>query len=260
MTRNKVNIDLAAGDMYLEIEQSIDAPCYFWTSRCGVPVQFKEPETPPAATQEWVRSFFNEFETALWGKDFKDPEKGYAAYIDVRSFIDNYIIRELAKDIDGNVRKSAFLTLLKSDGKLHFCHVWDFDLSYGNADYFPWDMDGCNGDPNGPYGWWVKDYNTASNKWEGWYNRLFQDPAFVAAVQDRWSEVYPELSRMPEYIDKLVKEMGEAPARNFSKWKILGTYVWPNVKVTGSYEAEISWLKYFYTNRLEWLDNNLYKL
>ena len=121
-------------------------------------------------------------------------------------------------------------------------------------------MDGCNGDPNGPYGWWVKDYNTASNKGEGWYNRLFQDPAFVAAVQDRWSEVYPELSRMPEYIDKLVKEMGEAPARNFSKWKILGTYVWPNVKVTGSYEAEISWLKYFYTNRLEWLDNNLYKL
>ena len=260
VTRNKVNIDLAAGDMYLEIEQSIDAPCYFWTSRCGVPVQFKEPETPPAATQEWVRSFFNEFETALWGKDFKDPEKGYAAYIDVRSFIDNYIIRELAKDIDGNVRKSAFLTLLKSDGKLHFCHVWDFDLSYGNADYFPWDMDGCNGAPNGPYGWWVKDYNTASNKGEGWYNRLFQDPAFVAAVQDRWSEVYPELSRMPEYIDKLVKEMGEAPARNFSKWKILGTYVWPNVKVTGSYEAEISWLKYFYTNRLDWLDNNLYKL
>ena len=65
---------------------------------------------------------------------------------------------------------------------------------------------------------------------------------------------------MPEYIDKLVKEMGEAPARNFSKWKILGTYVWPNVKVTGIYEAEISWLKYFYTNRLEWLDNNLYKL
>ena len=176
------------------------------------------------------------------------------------SLIDNYIIHELAKDIDGNIRKSSFLSWSGTTHKIRFCHVWDFDLSFGNADYFPWDMNDCQGEPNGPYGWWIKDYGSNSTKGNGWYDRLFQDPAFVSAVQDRWAEVFPELKRMPEYLEKLVKEMGDAPERNFKKWDILGTYVWPNVKVTGSYEGEIRYLVDFYTKRLEWLDSKLYTL
>lgn len=260
VTRNKVNIDLAAGDCYLEIEQSFDEPTCFYTGHCGVPVQFKEPKLPSESLLNSVKACLNGFETALWGSNFKDPVKGYAAYIDVDSFVNYYILHELAKDVDGNIRKSSFLTWSRSTGKIRFCHAWDFDLSFGNADYFPWDIDGCQGDPNGPYGWWVKDYNSNSTKGNGWFDRLFQDPAFVSAVQDRWAELYPELSRMPEYIEKLVKEMGEAPTRNFQTWNILGEYVWPNVKVTGSYEGEIQYLIDFYTKRLKWLDTNLYTL
>ena len=260
VTKNKVNIDLAAGDCYLELEQNLDETTNFYTGRCGVPVQFKEPEIPSDAQLNSVKACFNNFENALWGSSFKDPAKGYAAYIDVDSFIDNYIIHELAKDIDGNIRKSSFLSWSGTTHKIRFCHVWDFDLSFGNANYFPWDMNDCQGEPNGPYGWWIKDYGSNSTKGNGWYDRLFQDPAFVSAVQDRWAEVFPELKRMPEYLEKLVKEMGDAPERNFKKWDILGTYVWPNVKVTGSYEGEIRYLVDFYTKRLEWLDSKLYTL
>lgn len=260
VTRNKVNINLSAGDIYLEIEQNIDCDYYFTTNRCRVPVQFKEPDIPSTEVFQSTEKLFRDFETALYSSNFKDPNKGYAAYIDVASFIDNYIIRELAKDVDGNVRKSSFLTVEKNIGKIRFYHVWDFDLSFGNCDYFPWDMSGCQGNPNGPYGWWIKDYNTDSYKGNSWYNRLFQDPAFVSALQDRWAEVYPELARMPEYIGMLVKEMGDAPKRNFDKWQILGSYVWPNVVYYDTYEKEVEYLIEFYTKRLEWLDQNIYKL
>lgn len=258
--KNKVNIDVAGGDFYLEIESTFDEPKTFITGRCGVPVQFKEPNMPTDEQYNSVVSHFNKFESVLYSADFKDSKKGYAAYIDVESFINNYIIRELAKDIDGNIRKSSFLTLEKATGKIKFCHVWDFDLSYGNANYFPSNISGCNGDPNGPYGWWVKDFNSNSYKGDGWYNRLFQDPAFVDKVKDRWQQVYPELNLMPEYIDKYVTEMGDAPARNFEKWNILNQWVWPNVKVTGSYAKEVEWLEEFYMTRLKWIDSELYKL
>ena len=247
--KNKVNIE--DDEYYLEIEQSIDEPFYFYTGR-GVPLQFKNPEEPTAGQIDYVKQYFKDFESALFGANFKDPEKGYAKYIDVDSFVDNFIIEELSKDIDGNVRKSSFLTLQK-DGKLTFYHQWDFDLAFGNADYFP---DGNNG----PTGWWVKDYGTNSTKNTGWYWKLFQDPAFVKKVQKRWGEVYPALKLVPNYIDLTVTEMGDAPARNFKTWDILNKYVWPNVEVTGSYDKEVGYLKTFYTRRLEWINSNVKQL
>lgn len=247
--KNKVNIE--DDEYYLEIEQSIDEPFYFYTGR-GVPLQFKNPEEPTAGQIDYVKQYFKDFESALFGANFKDPEKGYAKYIDVDSFVDNFIIEELSKDIDGNVRKSSFLTLQKG-GKLTFYHQWDFDLAFGNADYFP---DGNNG----PTGWWVKDYGTNSTKNTGWYWKLFQDPAFVKKVQKRWGEVYPALKLVPNYIDLTVTEMGDAPARNFKTWDILNKYVWPNVEVTGSYDKEVGYLKTFYTRRLEWINSNVKQL
>jgi len=257
VTKNKVNIDLDAGDFYLEIEQNCDEPRYFWTSRCSVPIQFKEPEQPSDDDFNYIQQFMNDFESALYSSSFKDKNVGYAKYIDVDSFINNYIIEELAKDIDGNVRKSSFMVYEAATKKVKFYHEWDFDLCFGNADYFPDGLTGANGDNNGPKGWWIKDYNTASWRGDSWYNRLFKDPAFVSAVKARWTELYPALETIPDYIDVWVEEMGDAPTRNFKQWDILGTYVWPNVKVTGSYKGEVAWLKEFYTERLHWINDNL---
>ena len=249
VAKEKVNI--GKEDYYLEIEQTIDEPNYFWTSK-GVPIQIKYPEELTSEQKEYVKKYFKDFESTLYGSNFKNATTGYATYIDVDSFIDNFIIEELSKDIDGNVRKSSFLTLEKG-GKLKFYHQWDFDLAFGNADYFP---DGNNG----PTGWWIKDYGTSSTKGNGWYYRLFQDPTFVKKVQKRWDEVYPQLKKVPDFIEKSVTEMGDAPTRNFKKWNILGTYVWPNVKVTGSYAGEVAYLENFYKERLEWIDTNIDKL
>ncbi len=256
---HKVEIDVAAGDYYLEIEQNDND---FATSKCNVPINFKDPEREEISNEQFnaVRDFFNKFESVLYGAGFADPVVGYAKYIDVNSFIDNYIIEELAKDIDGNVRKSSFVTIAAADGgKIKFCHQWDFDLSFGNADYFP-SQTGDNGDPNGPKGWWIKDFNTDSWKGPGWYPRLFQDPAFVKKVKARWNELYPELCTIPDYIEFCKTELGDAPSRNFRTWNILRTYVWPNVFVSGTYEQHVEYMSRFYSERLNWLNQNIQKL
>ncbi len=246
VAKHKVNI--GKKDCYLEMEEAFDEPLHFRTPH-NVPIQVKEPENLSEEEWEKVRTYILDFEEALFGPDFTDPVKGYAAWIDVESFIDNYLVRELSKDIDGNLRKSSFLTL-KKGSKLDFYHVWDFDLAFGNADYFP---DGNNG----PTGWWIKDYGSLSVRNTGWYHRLFQDPAFVRKVKDRWKALYPELTTVPAFLDKAVREMGDAPARNFKRWDILNIYVWPNVMVTGSYDQEVAYLQSFYTRRLSWMNDSL---
>lgn len=241
--KNKVNIDVEAGDIYFELEQQQDNPVCWWTEH-GAPVMFSDPEEPSAEQLAQAQRYFYDFETALWAKDFA---KVYSM-IDLDSFVNYYIVQELTKNIDGNIRKSTFLTLPKG-GKLEMYHVWDFDLTLGNCDYY--DDGNC-----GPTGWWIKDRGYWG-KDHGWYYRLFMDPDFVKAVQKRWQELYPEFQKIPDFITGQENVMKEAAGRNFERWPILSTYVWPNYKVLGTYDAEVQWLRTFYSQRLQWLDRNI---
>ena len=70
----------------------------------------------------------------FYSENFKDQLQGYRKYIDVPSFINYFIIQELAKNVDGNLRCSCYMVIRKN-GKIEMSLVWDFDLAFGNADY-----------------------------------------------------------------------------------------------------------------------------
>jgi len=55
----------------------------------------------------------------------------------------------------------------------------------------------------------------------------------------------------------MVQEIDDAPLRNFERWPILETWIWPNVEVTGSFEGEINYLRNWLTDRLKWMDDNM---
>jgi len=249
VAKNRVNIKPITpdapdtrGDYYLEIESSTDAPCIFTSSK-GVPFQFKDPEYPNDEQFEYVKDYINSFEAAISDYKIRGTESGYRKYIDVESFVNYYIVEELVKNIDGTIFKSNFLTL--EDGKnLKFYHLWDFDITMGNCNYLS--------SGTGPEGWYIKGAR--------WYGDLFYDGDFVKAVKKKWTEVYPKFKTIPEYIDKCAAEMGDAPARNFKKWKILGVYVWPNVVAPDTYGEEIDYLKKFFSDRLEWMNIEIMKL
>lgn len=243
--------EAVTGGYYIEIDGSQDEPFSFWTG-VGIPIMVKDPEEPTAAQKAYIRKLFSDFETTLYSDSFADPVQGYRAWIDVDSFIGFYIVQELTKNVDGNLRKSSFLSKERS-GKLVMCHVWDFDIALGNCNYFNTTWPGVT---NTYEGWFIRDY-IGKGRSDGWYGRLFKDPAFVDKLQRRWNELMPQLQAIPSYIDGQAALLGSAVTRNFLTWDILGRAVWPNVAVFGSYQGELDYLKDFYTSRLEWLDREI---
>ena len=76
---------------------------------------------------EQIRQHINDFEDVLLGESFKDPVNGYAAYIDVDSFVDWFLVNEIAKNVDAQWYSSIFLHYVPGD-KIYMGPIWDFDL------------------------------------------------------------------------------------------------------------------------------------
>ena len=240
---HRVNIEVATetdleGGYYLELEEAMDEPVCFKTV-WDTPVMFHEPEYPTDAQKKYVKEWFDGFEHAL-ERVQGEHDYAYRSYIDVPSFINYYIIQEITKNPDGNVRKSTYLT--KEKGKpLEMYHVWDFDITLGNCDYTNFEK---------PDGWQMR--------YVKWYNQMFHDPSFKKAVVDRWNELYPTLlTQVPAFLDRQRALMAGAEARNFDRWQILGVKVWPNYYYFPTYEEEYAFLKEFYEARLAWLNDRI---
>jgi len=149
---------------------------------------------------EWIRHDISTFERALYSEYFTDPTRGYAAYIDIDSFVDYYLINEFALIID-----AGFLsTYVYKDlgGKLKMA-VWDFNNAFDNYPWAPVD---------------VREFAVEDNNW---YARLFQDRAFTDKVIARYRELREGIlsdSAVLGAIDVAVATLGEAINRNFSVW------------------------------------------
>ena len=59
------------------------------------------------------------------------------------------------------------------------------------------------------------------------------------------------------YIDSTIMYLGESVDRNFTRWPIIGRYVWPNHFVGNSYEEEVDYLKDWISRRVNWMDVNV---
>ncbi len=244
--------DAVTGGYYFEIEEQMDETTCWYTGM-GVPMMFSDPEEPTEAQLEYVKKYFADFEACLRSADLASPTKGYAAYIDVDSFINYYILQELTKNIDGNLRKSSFITKERGQ-KLEMYHVWDFDLTLGNCGYFDWRVG------NGPEGFWIKDFASNCTPGDNWFNLMMKDPAFVLKLRERWNALMPELRNVAGFIDDQALVLDPAQKRNFNRWNINESVDWVMFPSLGSYEKEVGYLKEFYTERLEWLDVEINKL
>ncbi|HYV29969.1 MAG TPA: CotH kinase family protein, partial [Candidatus Binatia bacterium] len=197
----------------------------FRTSR-GVHFYFVEPKAEELSREQisWLGRYMNRFEQALYGPDFRDPARGYANYLDVDAFIDQHWLVEMSKNIDG-FRYSAFLHKDRG-GKLQMGPAWDWNLSFGNADYH----DGSN-----PEGW----YTSLLRENElCWFRRLSEDPDFEQRAIDRWGALRRTVfapSNLLARVDELAAYLNESQARNFRRWPILGRRINPNDFVGSTY-------------------------
>lgn len=247
----KVNINPEAGDYYLEVETN---ECDFRTYRLRVPIHYKDPtyaEMTPTRREE-IRKFIDD-----WDKAVSEDSFGQIwSLMDMASFVNYYIVEEVAKNIDGNFRKSTFMT--KERGKkLILYHIWDFDIAFGNCDYmhteFLPDSRGIYG--NDPEGFFVKVVDEQA-KGSGLFQHLFKDPTFVSAVKNRWQEVYPELKELGTWVRNEAAVNRASYDRNFERWDVLGTYLWPNPSpIPEDYDGELDALVDFYDRRIAWMND-----
>jgi len=255
--RNKDRVDvekldsndgsIISGGYILEMtEPSVIQPeeLYFKTDR-GLTLIIKYPRGDNITDKQkaWITDYVNKFEQVLYSDSFKDEEEGYRKYIDVDSYIDYIILGELFKNRDF-FWKSTFISKDRY-GRLRLGPVWDFNLTAGNI--------GEELDLNEPTGW--KHTKTI------WTERLFQDEYFVRKFIERWKKLRQNAlsdENIYKLIDNNVDLLSEAQIRNFEKWDIWGTYVWPSKgPYAKSYEEEIEKLKNWFSDRTAWIGQNI---
>lgn len=205
-----------------------------------LPIVFQDPEEPAPAQEAYLAGYLNDFERALHSSDFADPVLGYAAYIDVDSFIHWYLVNEIFRNLDAKMRSSCWMYKPRG-GKLHMGPLWDFDIAAGN-------FDGADGYET--TGWWIRN--------GPWFARLFEDPAFLARVRQVWNEIrVRQLPALIESIPAHAASLQQSQLNNFQRWPILETWVWPNNRVPGSYAGEVEYLATWLNARIAWMDAEL---
>ncbi|MEO6820427.1 MAG: CotH kinase family protein [Ginsengibacter sp.] len=212
------------------------------TTDSGVSVVFKYPKSKNItnAQIDWFGQYINKVETVLYGENFKDPVNGYRKYIDVPSFINWYLVNDFAKNGDANFYASVYMYKDRG-GKLKMGPLWDFDIAFGNINY--------NADALVENGFYVKHGR--------WFERLLQDEYFQQKVSERFDQVKSVFDSIPGKIaaaSETLKRTGGID-RNFQKWPILGTLVWPNYPpFPNKYDGEIRRLSDWCISRTNWLN------
>ena len=207
----------------------------FRTGR-GTAVAFKDPDEVTRVQRRRVRGAVTRFEKVLTGKDFADPETGYAAYIDTKLLIDWYLVEELFGNRDSNFQSSVNFTW--SPGKrFEFGPVWDFDISAGTR----WRAQ------SQPDVWHTR-------VGDHWIARMLEDPKFSARVKRRWAGLRPTVDRLIAQIPGAAAPLAASAAVDWQQWHTSGDLAWT---VHGpTYDAEVAHVASWLRRRAEWLSSN----
>jgi len=201
-------------------------------------VNIKEPSLEYDSEEYiYIVNLIGDFESVLFGANFTSESNGYRQYIDIDSFVDWFLISEITKNVDSMFFSSIFLNVIPGE-QIKMGPLWDFDLAFGNVDY---------ADSRYPEGWWVK-YNP-------WYERLFQDPYFVAKIKERFEYFNNNQDLIINKIDSYSEQLKWAQKENDDKWQTMGVFVWPNPVVFDTYQEEVDNMKSWYSTRMSWLES-----
>ncbi len=233
------------GGYLLEVDTRGDPDDILFKTSRGVIFDLHDPD--PATPQQltYIENYIQKTEDVLYSADFADPATGYTQYLDTDSYINWYLVNELFKNNDAVFWSSCWLYKDRS-GKIFMGPVWDFDIGAGNVNY--------NGNDS-PTGWWLRSNDLTYTQWT---KRLFDDPAFAAAVAERWKQLKAtQFDTLSAYIDENAAALNLSQLNNYQRWPILGQYVPPNAEVAGSYQGEVAYLKSWLTARIAWMDSQL---
>lgn len=205
---------------------------------CQLPVAYKMVEPQIEDIQplqlDYIHSYVDSFENALYGSAFLDSVDGYRKFISVKSFIDFMIVNEFSANYDSYGR-STFLYKEKitDGGQLHIGPPWDYDRAFapGTEQGWVWEI-------THPY--WPFPF---------WWSKFREDPEWVQEVYCRYTSLRQEILQDESFfkiIDSMQTLLDQPAQRNFKKWAELGVTNPPYF---------VDELKNFISNRFTWLDD-----
>lgn len=214
---------------------------------------YPDPDDIVSQQRNYIRDYVSEAEAALISTGFASPFHGYHKYFDAPSFVDFMLLSEISKEVDKYRYSTYFYKEKDSDGgKLFAGPAWDFNLGYGNVDYWS---------PGVDYTGWIYT-DVQSHEWSimYWWKRLMEDPYFRDLAKTRYLSLRQNVltdGAIVSVIDSIISLTTGARIRNFERWPILGEYVWPNYNWYGNdYQDEVNYFKNFLFSRLHWMDTH----
>ncbi len=214
--------------------------CHLKTGmRIGILRQPDDEDNPYSRGEAYLQII----EDMLFSTHFANPVSGYPKYLDVDSFIDWLLVNEFTKNHDSRFQGSCFMYYNDATKKIHMGPIWDFDISCGNIH---------DADCDKPEGYIV---NTRD-----WFQKLWQDPAFISRVRSRWMETRMQVKASIALIQQWADELAPAANLNNTVWKTFGRRQWPNApgwKERKSYQAEVDYMINYLTARFAWLDEQM---
>lgn len=219
--------------------------------------QIDYPKSENLTTQQfiYIKNYVNTFEKSLQEEDPLKATTTYRSMMDMSSFVNYFLLNELSRNVDG-FRLSTYFYKDKDSkgGKLTMGPAWDYNLSFGNADYY---------DGYLPQGW---SYNKLETSEQGvadgfqtpfWWGKLMKDSVFVNSVKRRWSSLRKTTlnpQTIFKFMDSTTVSLKDPMQRNFGRFPLYGKKVWPNYFVGNNANEELFWMENWISARIAWLD------
>lgn len=232
------------GGFLLELDSYYDEFSKFKTNK-GQPLQFKSPEF--IATNEpamnYVKTYINAFESAAYASDFttvyNNETVGYSQLFDMDSLVQYWMVNELFMNVDA-MKKSTYM-YKDIDGLFKMGPIWDMD----------WSSDSLvsNSQGSGTYDVWQTVKFADAAQANQWYKAIIQDPYFAVKAYELYVQMRAKMGEMTAAggtLDTYQSLLAESADANANLW-----YPWENNK---KFDSQISVLKTYLTNRLNWLD------
>ena len=235
--KNRVDIDMSWDNVdtgyLIELDDRLDGAGFYLN---GQFYGIKDPDTAyygytPEHT-EFIRSYTEQCYNAIYGNDYELVK----SLIDVDSFAQAYIIFEMFNCYD--VGFSSFFMHKDAGGKMCCGPVWDFDRSVGNVS--------SKYSSRNPESLYAKSENA-------WFYGLLRHEEFKALVGKHLHENEDMIRKTLSDCYASVESCKGAFDRNFKKWKLLGTYVYPNPTELNNLK---SWQAHVDFNK-SWLERSL---
>ena len=257
--------DDVTGGYILKIDKTEGTKSRLWNTELTVnskkyiiPIQIEYPKLADITEQQYtyIKNYVTDFETSLKADNFQSPTAKWRSMSDIDSFVDYFIHTEMVKNVDG-YRLSTYFYKEKDSkgGKLKMGPAWDYNLSFGNADY-------AEGYKTSGFQYKENDLLIPANDTyflaPFWWEKLVSDSTFAKKVASRWKNLRSSVlspDRIDKWMDSTATILQPITVRNFSRWQgVLGTKVWPNYYVGNTYQQEVDWMKSWIRQRVTWLD------